>query len=277
VIGRVHLNNFSGKRLYGTEHRARNGDRENLGDGPPVSHHDKANGVLVGPAGPPAGSSPEDDVQSALSPYSANRAAIRNLTVPKMPMLDIPPSPPGSPPPGMEKKFQHFLELKKQGVHFNEKLASSSALKNPSLLKKLMDYAGLDEQDQYSTTLPEDVWNPKGFPPWAFKEELARSQQEVTKKKEEERAKTRRESIEFVSANNSGQSSKEATPRASTGAKSLRGSAADRVMAGLDRGETSSPLAGTGSTRDDRTGSYHKARSGAFPPSPKRRKRSRSR
>jgi len=140
-----------------------------------------------------------------------------------------------------------------------------------------MDYAGLDEQDQYSTTLPEDVWNPKGFPLWAFKEELARSQQEVTKKKEEERAKTRRESIEFVSANNSGQSSKEATPRASTGAKSLRGSAADRVMAGLDRGETSSPQAGTGSIRDDRTGGYHKARSGAFPPSPKRRKRSRSR
>lgn len=195
-------------------------------------------------------------------------------------MLDIPPSPPGSPPSGMDKKFQQFLELKKQGIHFNEKLASSSALKNPSLLKNLMDYAGLDEQDQYSTTLSENVWNPKGFPPWAFNEELARSQQEVTKKKEEERARTRRGGIDFVSANNSGQPSRGATPVASTGAKGLRGSAAERVMAGLDRGETSSPQAGTGTTRDGRdrrNGNYNKPRSGAFPTSPKRRKRSRSR
>lgn len=180
----------------------------------------------------------------------------------------------------MDKKFQHFLDLKKQGIHFNEKLASSSALRNPSLLQKLMDYAGLDEQDQYSTTLPGPVWDPKGFPPWAFKEELARSQQEVTKKKEEELARTQRESIEFVSANNSGQSSRGATPGASIGTKGLRGSAADRVMAGLDRSGTSSPQAGTGLTKDNhdrRTGSYSKARPGVFPTLSKRRKRSRSR
>lgn len=259
----------------------RNGDREGLGKEHPVSHHDEANGFLVGPAGPPGAPLPEDDLQSAsLSPHSANRAAIRNLTVPSMPMLDIPSSPPGSPPPGVEKKFQHFLDLKKQGIHFNEKLASSSALRNPSLLQKLMDYAGLEEQDQYSTTLPEHVWDPKAFPPWAFKEDLARSQQEVTKKKEEERAKTQRESIEFVSANNSGPSSRGATPGASTGAKGLRGSAAERVMAGLDRSETSSPQAGNGLSKDDhdrRTGSYSKARSGVFPTSSKQRKRSRSR
>ena len=28
-------------------------------------------------------------------------------------------------------RFKHFLELKKQRIHFNEKLARSSALKNP--------------------------------------------------------------------------------------------------------------------------------------------------
>lgn len=256
-------------------------DHESLGDEPPVTHRDGANGFLVGPAGPPAASSPEDDIQSApLSPYSANRAAIRDLTVPSMPVLDIPPSPPGSPPPGADKKFQHFLDLKKQGIHFNEKLANSSALRNPSLLKKLMDYAGLDDQDQYSTTLPERVWDPKGFPPWAFKEDLARSQQEVTKKKEEELARTQRESIEFVSANNPGPPSRGATPGASIGTKGLRGSAADRVMVGLDRSETSSPQAGTGLTKeshDRRTGSGSKARPGDFPTLPKRRKRSRSR
>ncbi|KAJ6155043.1 hypothetical protein N7470_005609 [Penicillium chermesinum] len=48
-----------------------------------------------------------------------------------VPNLDIPPSPPGSPDPAANAKFQHFLSLKHQGVHFNAKLATSSSLKNP--------------------------------------------------------------------------------------------------------------------------------------------------
>ena len=180
----------------------------------------------------------------------------------------------------MDKKIRHFLELKKQGVHFNDKLANSSALKNPSLLQKLMDFSGLDEADQYSTTLREDVWNPQGFPTWAYKEELAKSQQEVSKKKEEERARLQRESIDFVPATNSGHASRGGTPAANTGAKGVRGSAAERVMAGLDRGGTSSPQRGTrrtGSDFDRRGGSYSGAQSVAVSRSPKRPKRSRSR
>ncbi|KAL9043576.1 MAG: hypothetical protein Q9214_003244, partial [Letrouitia sp. 1 TL-2023] len=80
-------------------------------------------------------------------PYSSKQALIRNLTLPPIPSLDIPPSPPGSPRPNIERKFEHFIALKKQNVHFNNKLASSSALKNPMLLKKLMKSAGLEETD----------------------------------------------------------------------------------------------------------------------------------
>lgn len=195
-------------------------------------------GAVLGPAGPPhARTAAETNTLSApSSPYFTQRAAIRDLTLPANPNLNIPPSPPGSPAPGTERKIVHFLELKKQGVHFNTKLASSSALKNPSLLPKLMQSAGVENEKQYSTTLPERVWDPVGLPRWAYKEELGVAQQETLKRKEEERANTQRESIDFVSANTSGPSSRGGTPEVgSVGTKGMRGSAAERVMAGLDR------------------------------------------
>ena len=172
----------------------------------------------------------------------------------------------------MEKKFEHFVELKKQGVHFNEKLAKSSALKNPSLLQKLMVSAGLEEEDQYNSTLPVEIWNPKGFPPWAYKEELAKSQQEITKKREEESLRVQRESIDFVSATNTEESVR-------NGSKGSKASAAERVMAGLDRERTRSTQGGHGiskRTAESRVSRFDNYQSVRHPSSPKRRKRSRS-
>ncbi|MCJ1397141.1 hypothetical protein MMC11_000333 [Xylographa trunciseda] len=237
----------------------------------------------IGPSIGPSNVLPESETTSApQSPYSANRALVRDLTLPTVANFNIPDSPPGSPPPGLDEKFGHFLELKKQDIHFNEKLARSSALKNPSLLSKLMDFAGVDESDQYATTLPSTIWDSKGFPAYAYKKELARSQQEIHKKREEERAKVQRESIEFVSASVSGQSSRAGTPGSAAIGKGLRGSAAERVMAGLDRDRVRSPqtsnlvarlsASGRNPRNDDRDNRW-KARSR----SPGRRKRSRSR
>ncbi len=141
----------------------------------------------------------------------------------------------------MEKKLGHFLELKRHGVHFNEKLARSSALKNPSLLQKLMASAGVDERDQYSTTLSKHIWDPTGFPTWAFKEELVKSQQDLTKRNEEEKSRILRDSLDFVSATHSEHSSRGGTPGPAAVVRGSRGSAAERVMAGLDRESTRSP------------------------------------
>lgn len=240
-----------------------------------------ANQGLVGPTGPPPSTVPDDNIFSEpSSPYTSQRSTIRNLTLPTNPNLDIPPSPPGSPAPGADQKFAHFLRLKQQGVHFNAKLATSPALKNPSLLPKLMEFAGVKDQQQYATTLPPDLWDPEGFPDFAYKEELARSQKEISKRKEEEKAKATREGIEFVSAAESGQASRGVTPGSGVGSKAIRGSAAERVMAGLDRDRTSSPKTGAAGPKKEmeRRG----GRSDKVPPagnsrSPKRRKRSRSR
>ena len=240
-----------------------------------------ANQELVGPAGPPPSTVPENNtVSRPSSPYTNQRATIRNLTLPSNPNLDIPPSPPGSPAPGADQKLAHFLRLKQQGVHFNAKLASSSALKNPSLLPKLMEFAGVKEQHQYVTTLPTHLWDPEGFPESAYKEELAKSQKDISKRKEEEKVNATREGIDFVSATNSSQSSLGVTPIIGVGSKAIRGSAAERVMAGLDRDRISSPKMGAAGPKKEmerRGGRMDGAPPAASSRSPKRRKRSRSR
>lgn len=113
--------------------------------------------------------------------------------------MDIPPSPPGSPNPAANAKFEHFLSLKKQGVHFNSKLASSSSLKNPSLLKKMMEHAGINEQSQYNTALSTELWDASSLPQWGFKEELLRAQQDARQKLDEKNASGQRSAVEFVS------------------------------------------------------------------------------
>jgi hypothetical protein len=130
---------------------------------------------------------------------STSRTLIHDLTLPPIPNLDIPPSPPGSPNPSSNAKFAHFLSLKKQDVHFNDKLAGSASLKNPSLMRKLMEHAGIDDQAQYSSSLPPDLWNISKLPNWGYKEELLRAQKGHNAKAEEGRLWGQRDMVEFVS------------------------------------------------------------------------------
>lgn len=114
-----------------------------------------------------------------------------------------------------------------------------------------MGFAGIDEQAQYASTIPKEIWDPSGFPTWAYKDELAKSQQQVLKQKEEEKANAQREAVEFVPATASGDSSRGGTPGASGGGRGLRASAAERVMAGLDRERARSSQAPEGFKRRD--------------------------
>jgi hypothetical protein len=169
----------------------------------PVQQH----AMPLGPSLPPAEDSyileSEDSSQAPGSPYSAGRALIRDLTLPAVPNTEIPPSPPGSPPPALNQKFEQFLELKKKGVHFNNKLSQSSALKNPSLMDKLMKFVEIDERSQYATTLSPDLWNPSELPDWAFRGQLKQSQGQIKKEREAQRAAGGRTTIDFVSSSTS--------------------------------------------------------------------------
>ncbi|KAG8421342.1 hypothetical protein J3458_003229 [Metarhizium acridum] len=141
---------------------------------------------------------PEPPETSApSSPYTATRSLIHDLTLPSVPNLDIPPSPPGSPPPQTSSKFQQFLTLKRQGTHFNSKLEQSTALRNPSLTDKLLSFVDLSGPAQYETTLPLELYDPSGFPEWSYKDKLRKAREDVVKSREEKAGG--RSSIEFVS------------------------------------------------------------------------------
>ncbi|KXJ95967.1 HCNGP-like protein-domain-containing protein [Microdochium bolleyi] len=150
--------------------------------------------AVVGPSFPPlegveysnAAPSPQPQQQLAPgSPYTAHRTTLRDLTLPTVPNMDIPPSPaPLSPSSSAQHeahlktsaKFDQFLTLKKQGIHFNSKITSSAALRNPSLTDKLMGFVDIDHKAQYANTLPQEIWNPAAFPRWSYKEQLRQSQ-----------------------------------------------------------------------------------------------------
>ena len=140
---------------------------------------------------------------------------VRFLTQASHPMIELPPSPPGSPNLQVEAKFKRFLELKSKGLHFNEDLANKATFRNPALLSTLMDRAGMDAAAQYATSLPTSVWDPRSLPSFAYKEELLRSQQAIrdqegARKKQASAAGKR--TIEFASASRSGASSHTSTP-----------------------------------------------------------------
>lgn len=171
----------------------------------PLEQPPTSSAPVNGPAQGPTVSPPlEEDVPSndaaPGSPYTTTRALIQNLTLPTVPNFDIPPSPPGSPPQRATKKFAQFLELKKKGQHFNQRLEGSSVLRDPGHTRKLMDFAGISEEDSYASALPEDVAIPVIYPEWAYVEELRASQKRIAKTKEQERSKAPREALEFVSA-----------------------------------------------------------------------------
>ena len=166
-----------------------------------------APGPALGPAPGPAAmptdmseSFPTEDGQPPASPYTTRRTLVRNLTMPPVPNFDIPPSPPGSPPPATTAKFDRFLELKKKGVHFNERLQQSAALRNPSLLAKLMDFAGISQQDQYASALPDNLAVPTTFPDWAYADNLVKEHARIANAKDEESKKKMREALDFVPA-----------------------------------------------------------------------------
>ena len=196
------------------------------------------------------------------------RAIIRNLTLPTVPNFDIPPSPPGSPPHASTKKFAQFLELKKKGQHFNQRLENSPVIRDPNHGQKLMDFARITTEEQYASTLSSDLAVPSQFPEWAYVEQLSASQKQITKAREEANAKTPRESIDFVAATHSTSSSATGTPSG----KASRQSGAERVMAGTNKGHE-----GKRKELEQRGGrNDHSSRWRARSRSPKRR-RSRSR
>ncbi|GIZ49663.1 hypothetical protein CKM354_001269100 [Cercospora kikuchii] len=182
-----------------------------------------ADGPLPGPAAGPAPAAPvlEPSEDTSFDPYAFERQRLRELTMPTLPNFDIPDSPP---PPtrnseeaavlaATTKKLERFLELKKQGVHFNDRLQNTTSLRNPSLLPKLMEFAGLTREDGYASSLSEDVAVPVKWPEECYIEALVQQNERREKKRLRDR-----DHVDFVPAK-SGGSSASGTPAGSAGPK----------------------------------------------------------
>ncbi|GAB7359457.1 hypothetical protein MBLNU230_g6105t1 [Neophaeotheca triangularis] len=155
-------------------------------------------GPVPGPSVPPALDVVEQPGTPPISPYTLERQKIRELTMPTVPNFDIPDSPP--PPPmnseeaavltARTRKFERFLELKKQGVHFNERLRNNTTLRNPMLLPKLMDFAGISQDESYATTLADGLAVPVKWPQQLYVENLVEENERREQKKLKEKNKT---------------------------------------------------------------------------------------
>lgn len=152
-----------------------------------------------------------DDVPDTMS----EQDLVRHLTQASHPMTTIPPSPPGSPDPATDVKFKRFLNLKAQGLHFNEDLAKKPSFRNPALLSTLLERAGLSDEAHYATSLPASVYDPGTLPTYAYKEELARRQQSI---RDQQAARKKQASaagkriIDFAPGGGSATSSQTSTP-----------------------------------------------------------------
>ncbi|XXG93841.1 hypothetical protein Hte_000090 [Hypoxylon texense] len=208
----------------------------------------------AGPSFPPLEEAPMDDDDAVEngsgsglppgSPYTATRALLRDLTLPPLPNTDIPPSPPRSPPPATSAKFERFLELKKQGVHFNSKVAQNPSMGNPALMDKLLAFVELGSPaDQYRTTLGEDIWDPTAFPRSAYKEQLRQSQLEI----EKARARGKGAPVDFVAASTSATTTTATTTTTPAGG-SDQGAA---QQGGTSQGGAPKPSGGKRKTRFD--------------------------
>ncbi|KAG5928482.1 hypothetical protein E4U42_000554 [Claviceps africana] len=167
--------------------------------GPSLPPPDANTNTLPEPLPSPSPSPSNEDAAATnppSSPYSSTRALMHDLTLPSVPNLAIPSSPPGSPPPATNKKFQQFLHLKRKGTHFNTRLESSMALRNPSLTDKLLSFVDLAGPAQYETTLPRDLYDPGRLPRYAHRDRLRKAREALVKEREAEKVSAR--GVDFV-------------------------------------------------------------------------------
>ncbi|KAK5084067.1 hypothetical protein LTR70_008059 [Exophiala xenobiotica] len=181
-----------------------------LGEGHVAEAPKIAEDAVVGPSMPSDTSATatdayEEEAEQEL-PSMSERDQLRYLTQPSHPMASLPPGPTSEADSTVTAKFKRFLELKAKGVHFNQDLAGKSSFKNPTLFASLLERSGLLAESQYASTLPSDMFSIDILPPWAYKEQLLKSQQTLTAELEATRkaqSAAGKRTIEFASAGDS--------------------------------------------------------------------------
>lgn len=175
---------------------------------PTAPTQEVAPGAAPGPSAFPTTAEPNTP-DPTFSPYTFTRQRLRDLTMPPVPNFSL-PSAPSPPPPNSEpaallsqttKQFERFLALKAQRTHFNSRLAASASLRNPSLLPKLLEFAGIEGLEACGSSLAEGLGVPVGWPGDCFVEGLVGGNE---RREGRRREKERGRGVEFVAAKTEG-------------------------------------------------------------------------
>ncbi|TPX37503.1 hypothetical protein SmJEL517_g00724 [Synchytrium microbalum] len=105
--------------------------------------------------------------------FESLRAILKPPAIEGQESYGIPPEPDAECDPDLEAKFENWMNLKLNGMHFNTRLTKTHAFRNPSIMSKMIEFQGLDE---YGSNFPKDMFDPHGFPPEAFVDELEKAQ-----------------------------------------------------------------------------------------------------
>ncbi|CAD7971750.1 unnamed protein product [Amoebophrya sp. A25] len=71
--------------------------------------------------------------------------------------VELPPTPPGSPDPGLTARMERFMDLKARGKHLNDAIEASVDYQNPYILEKVIKLFDIDE---YCTNFPPEQFDP---------------------------------------------------------------------------------------------------------------------
>ncbi|CAG8440477.1 10952_t:CDS:2 [Acaulospora colombiana] len=159
------------------------------------------------------------------------KIAMRRLLTPKsiegMENWGIPPEPETECDQALQEKIAHFHQLKSKGIFFNENLLKNKAFRNPHIYNKLVEFVELDE---IGSNFDRAIFDPYGFPPEAFADQLAEAQKKQAEERQQQQQQHRSQ-IQFVGSSSSSQGiSKARHVMQSLAARAEKGSSAANVV-----------------------------------------------
>lgn len=131
------------------------------------------------------------------SETAEDSGAVKPNPIPSITMPQLPPEPAGRCSNKLQEKITKLLEKKhRENLDLNTNIQIKKNFRNPSIYKKLLSYLNLDET---GSNYPKSLFDPTCWTEESYYENLSKAQKEAYEKKEKEKAKLSRTSVEFVS------------------------------------------------------------------------------
>ncbi|KAI8622312.1 HCNGP-like protein-domain-containing protein [Chytriomyces sp. MP71] len=105
---------------------------------------------------------------------------LRPVRAPDACPLTLPPLPTGDCDPQLQAKVEKWTHLRNtSGRRFNETLTRTQSFANPAIMSKLIEFLGLQE---HGSNLDARIFDPKGFPPAMYYDEIAKAQKAASER-----------------------------------------------------------------------------------------------